>query len=195
MRSERQSLIDPVGHENDRAPMLLPNPNQFILHVHAGLLVERTERLIHQDDLRIHQQRARNTDPLIHPARQLGRIVVLETGKSDHVVVALRRGTPAGFLVAPEQEMKGDILPDWQSRHQIGLLEDDAAIGSGGGDVLTIYSYGAGRWSVESGNHVQQRGFSAAAWSKQTKKLVLCHVEIDIFECDNIDLALCGLED
>jgi hypothetical protein len=55
MGSERQRLIDAMGHEHDGALMLLPDPNQFILHVHPRLLVERAERLIHQNDLRVHQ--------------------------------------------------------------------------------------------------------------------------------------------
>ncbi len=68
MRAQRQCFVDAVRYENDRALVFLPDPDQFILHIHPGLLIERAERLIHQDDLRIHQQCAGDADALIHAA-------------------------------------------------------------------------------------------------------------------------------
>ena len=57
---------------------VLPDAEQQLLHQLAGLVVERAERLVHQQHARVVGQRARQRDALLHAARQLLRVVVLE---------------------------------------------------------------------------------------------------------------------
>src|SRR5262249_31023362 len=47
------------------------------------LLVERGERLVHQQYLWLGRERACHRDALAHAARQLGRVAALEAGKPD----------------------------------------------------------------------------------------------------------------
>ena len=47
------------------------------------LRIERAERLVEQQHVRIHHQRAREPDALAHAAGELARILVLETGEID----------------------------------------------------------------------------------------------------------------
>ena len=54
------------------------NLQQFHLHELAGLRVERRERLVEQDQLRLHHQGARDVDALAHAAGQLVRIMLGE---------------------------------------------------------------------------------------------------------------------
>ena len=55
-------------------PTSLPQADQFLLHLAARQRVERGERLVHQQDLRLHRERARDRDALLHAAGQHVRI-------------------------------------------------------------------------------------------------------------------------
>src|SRR5262249_37862344 len=46
---------------------------------------ERCEWLVHQQDLRVHDQRARKVHALLHAARQLVGIMMLEAREADHL--------------------------------------------------------------------------------------------------------------
>ena len=46
--AEEGRLIDRMGDEQDRRAGVLPDPQQFVVEPVAGDLVERAERLIHQ---------------------------------------------------------------------------------------------------------------------------------------------------
>src|SRR5207237_297208 len=60
-------------------PTLFPYTTLFrSLHQHTGLVVERAERLVEQQDLGIIGERTRNGAALLHAAGQLLRPVVLE---------------------------------------------------------------------------------------------------------------------
>ena len=54
---------------------LAADPQQLGLHVLAGHLVERAERLVHQQQRGMRGQRAGDRDALLHAARQLPRHV------------------------------------------------------------------------------------------------------------------------
>ena len=51
----------------------------------GGQHVERRERLVHQQDVRMHHQRAREADALAHAAGELARIGRLEAVQADQV--------------------------------------------------------------------------------------------------------------
>ena len=55
---------------------------QLFLHHLARHRVERGERLVHQQDFGVGGEQARDRDALLHAARQLGRIVVLESAQA-----------------------------------------------------------------------------------------------------------------
>src|SRR5207237_5504928 len=60
-------------------PTLFPyTRSSDLLHQHTGLVVERAERLVEQQDLGIIGERTRNGAALLHAAGQLLRPVVLE---------------------------------------------------------------------------------------------------------------------
>jgi hypothetical protein len=76
-----------------------------VLQMRAGQRVERAERFVEQQDFRLHRQRARDADALLHAARDLGRPLVAgmrhvhELEIVHDPVVALGRGfAPAKTL-------------------------------------------------------------------------------------------------
>src|ERR1700681_1100398 len=79
-----------MGHEDDGLAGRSPNPQQFVAHGHAGLLVECGERLVHQQYRRILHQAARDRDPLLHAAGQFMRMPLAETVEADQLQRLLR---------------------------------------------------------------------------------------------------------
>ena len=102
--AERDRLGDVVGDEDDGLAAEVPEPQQVLLQLHAGLRVERAERLVHQDDRRIVDQRADQRGALAHAAGQLMRIVVLEAGEADGADQHL--GARARLVVEPALDVE-----------------------------------------------------------------------------------------
>src|ERR1700687_3568108 len=78
-------LVDIVRHEKHRFAVLLPNFKQQLLHERARLVIERTEGLVEQQNLRIIGERASERRALLHAPRKLLRIMVLET-REPHLI-------------------------------------------------------------------------------------------------------------
>ena len=66
-------LVDAVRDEQDGHAGFLPDAADLLVEPVAGDLVERAERLVHQQDLRVAGQRPRNRHALALPARHLVR--------------------------------------------------------------------------------------------------------------------------
>ena len=66
---------------------------QLLLQDFAGLRVERRERLVHQQDRRVHGERAHQAHALLHAAGELIGIVALEAGEPDQLEI-MRRPAP-----------------------------------------------------------------------------------------------------
>src|SRR5262249_57683055 len=69
----------------------LPERQQVVVEAKAGDLVERGKRLVHQQERRLGDERARDRGAHLHPARELARITLRKAGKSD----ARERGVDA----------------------------------------------------------------------------------------------------
>ena len=87
---EIDRLLHVVGDEDHGLGRALPDAEQLGLHQAARLGVERAERLVHQQDLRVDGERARDRGALLHAAGELRGIAVLEAGEADEVDEALR---------------------------------------------------------------------------------------------------------
>ena len=73
------------------APVLPPQPQDFVAHEEARLRIERAERLVEQNEARLQHQRARDADALAHAAGQLRRIgagEILQAHEGERVVDA-----------------------------------------------------------------------------------------------------------
>ena len=74
-----------MGDEHDGLAPLEPDALQLDVHGLAGQRVERAERLVHQEERGIVDERAHERDALLHAARQLPRVAVLEALETDEV--------------------------------------------------------------------------------------------------------------
>src|SRR6185295_1480936 len=82
-RAEKDRLGDAVGDEEDRLARFLPDPEQLEVHLLARQRIERAERLVHQHELGIVDERARDRRALLHAAGKLVRTLVLGAGEAD----------------------------------------------------------------------------------------------------------------
>src|SRR5262249_60982078 len=103
------------GYEQNALPPVSPDAHHLRVHDLAGLRVERGERFVHQQDLRIDGKRAGEIDALTHAARELARMVVLESLEADELQ-ELHRALPFGGAAlttgpAPDQPVGGHRAP------------------------------------------------------------------------------------
>src|SRR6267378_3419208 len=80
---ERDRLLEVVCHEDHRCARSRPELQELVLHERAGLHVERTERLVHQEETRLVDERLRECRALAHAAGKLMGVVPLETREAD----------------------------------------------------------------------------------------------------------------
>ena len=174
----RHRLVDAVRDEHGRArPLGLgrrhrPEMEQLVAHLLAGDLVQRRERLVHQQQRRIERQRAGNRDPLLHPARQRVGPKMAKLAEPHQLdQLGDRRSVPGARRIefAPQADVGLDIAPGQQGR----LLEDQP-------DLLETLRFRRlvaedrdppRRRRLQPGDDSQQRGFAAAARSHQRDEL------------------------
>ncbi len=105
---------------------LAPQRDQIVVELEARDLVERRERLVHQQHARRGDQRARDRHPHPHAAGQFARIGLGEIGKADarQRLHDARRGR--GPVDAGELQRQEDVAEHRRPRHQRRLLEHEA---------------------------------------------------------------------
>ena len=85
---QEDRLGDGMGDEDDRLARLLPEPDQMLVQMVAGDLVEGAEGLVHQQELRLEAEGARDGDPLLHAAGELPGELPLEARQPHHLEIS-----------------------------------------------------------------------------------------------------------
>jgi hypothetical protein len=91
--AQEDRLLDAVRDEDDRERGARRDARELLLQRHARLRVDRGERLVHEHDVGVVRERARDRDALLHAAGQLVRVLVL-----DAVEVRERQEMPRGLV-------------------------------------------------------------------------------------------------
>ena len=86
---------------DERDPDLLLDPLQLALHLLAQLQVERAERLVEEQHLRVVDDRAGERDPLALAARELHRLALAEALEPDERQRLLRARAAAPAASTP----------------------------------------------------------------------------------------------
>ena len=68
MRGQEHRLLDAVGDKDDGLAAFAPDPQHFKIHLLPGQRIERAKRFIHQDQLGIVDEGARDRGALLHAA-------------------------------------------------------------------------------------------------------------------------------
>src|SRR3954471_15520958 len=176
-RTEKDRLLDVMGHEQHGLTLAFPDAQQQFLHQRARLVVERAERLVEQKDGRFVGERPRDGGSLLHAAGELLRIMVLEAGEADptepftHRLAALL--LRHALLTQAERDVVGDRQP-WEQG--IGL-EHHATVATGPDHRLAVQDDAAGGRPVEPGDQPQQCGLAATRWSQDGDEVIVGYFE------------------
>ena len=80
---QRDCLFQIMGDEHHRGARTRPQGQKLVLHQGSSLHVERTERLVHEQDFRLVDEGLGQCHALAHAAGKLVGIMLLEAGKPD----------------------------------------------------------------------------------------------------------------
>ena len=135
---------------------------QLELHLLPELEVQRAERLVEEQYVRLVDDRPGQCHALPLPAGKLGWLAVIQTGQPHHVERALRPRAPLGLGDALDPQAVLDVLPDRHVREQRVVLED-------GIDVTRVWRHPGDLTAAEldyAGVGLSRsRRSAAAAWS------------------------------
>ena len=128
----------------------------------GGQHVERGERLVHAEQLGAADERARDADALLHAARELLRVRLLEALEADEIdgAVDALGGVRAADAAAVEAD--ADVLGDRQPRVEREALEDDRRAGMHAAERHAVAEHLAGGRRDEAGHDAQERRLAAA---------------------------------
>ncbi len=124
-----------MRHEQDGLLVLVPDTLQVEVQLVAGQRVERAERLVHEQQPRIVNERAADGDPLAHAAGEFERVLVLAPGQADQVQELARTLLVVLHAQAPELGLNENIGQHAPPIHEQVLLKDYSQIRIGPGDL------------------------------------------------------------
>ena len=126
MRTERNGLADVVCHQNHAAWMPAAERRQEILHARAQKRVKSREGLVHEENLRLHNERAAERKTLPLSSRKLGGKARLEPRESEFGKHG--RDTPGriGAASGGKLQWKREVLPHALPRKKTEMLPDEA---------------------------------------------------------------------
>jgi hypothetical protein len=121
--AEAQRLVQVVRDEHDRLAEVALQLDHLLLHLHLDQRVERAERLVHQHHLGLGGERPRQTDALLHAARELGGAARSPAAEADHVERALGALDARGRVDPLDLEAVGDVVAHAAVRQEPEALE------------------------------------------------------------------------
>ena len=113
-----------VGHVDGRDPEIALELRDLGAGLHAQLRVEVRERLVHQERLRLADDRPTHRDPLSLTARESSRLALQELVEPEHVGRSLHALVDLVLRHAlPEAQSERDVLEDGEVRVERVALE------------------------------------------------------------------------
>ena len=167
-----------VGDEDDGLTMLAPDSLDVTVQLFACQGVERAEGFIHQEDAGVWRQGPSQGHALFHAAREFMNIGMHELLEADEfkkilgLLPAFRRTQPVAEFQAEE-----DVAQDRQPRKQRRFLKHHEAVRAGPDNGLSVGLNQTAIGSLQSGNDIEQRRFTAAAGADETDELSFSDAE------------------
>ena len=135
---QRHGFRQIVGDEQRGLARELQRLRQVALQHHAGLRVDRRERLVEQQHMRIDGQRARQRHALAHAAGQLVRIVIGKFREIEIFKECLGALPALGRRNTLDFDAEHDVLGDGAPRQQQILLQHEGDMGIRPVDALAV---------------------------------------------------------
>ncbi len=165
-----------MGHVNDGDAQPAMQLTQFVLQVFAQFLVQCAQRLVHQQDARLVNQRPGDGDPLLLAARQLRRATMSEGFELNQLEHRIDFLLALGRRQLADCQRKGNVVAYRQVREQRVALEHHA-------DVTLVRRHIHQRFAAhqnlaragcfEAGEHRQRGAFSRAAGAQEGQEFTV----------------------
>ena len=183
--AQRHGLALVVGDVEEGDADLVVDEVELDLHVLAQLQVERGERLVEQQHLRVVDERPGDRDALLLPAADLVGLLVLVAVHLDEVEHGVDFAVDLLARLARDAQAEGDVVADAQVREQRVVLEhgvDAAHVRRQARDVAPVEEDAAGVRLLEAGEDAQQRRLAAAAGAEQGVELAALDLQARVVD-------------
>ena len=160
---ERLALI--VGDVDEGDADALLDGSQLRPHMLAQLEIERGERFVEQQHMRLGTERPRHRDTLLLAARKLMRELLAVARQSDELEQLVGAAAPLGLALALHLHGEGDVLPHPHQGKQCQVLEDQCGrtlIRADAGHVVAADPDPAAARFLEARDGAQDGGLAAA---------------------------------
>jgi hypothetical protein len=176
---EGDRLHEIVRDEHDGLARRRPERQELLLEEQPGLRVERAERLVHEDEGGVVEERAGDVRPLPHAARELVRVVVLESLESD--LLDQRTGAPAALdgRNAAKLERDPDVLGERAPGEEVVPLGDVPDRRGDSRDRMSTEEDPPPAGPREAHGQVEECRLATARGADDRDKLPLRHREVD----------------
>src|SRR5882724_912738 len=148
--AEANGFANIVGDKDDGLPGLAPDALELVVEEVAGLRIQSSEWLIHQEDVGLHGQCASQRHALLHASRKLMWMVLFELGEMNEIQVVAGLLTPLFRVYAFLPQAKFDVFPRREPRKKSQLLEQEDAVGTGSLHFAAINPDFSCRRTIES---------------------------------------------
>ena len=179
--AHQHRLLDVVGDQNDALDGHAPFGPQ-VQEIGAQSLrsqhVERGERLVHEQDIRVHDQRTREAHPLAHAAGQFARIGGLETVQPDQIDGGQGALADFGSRHVLRFQPQSDVLEHREPGEQCEALEDHGDPARRSRNGLPEIAQVPGARLRQPRDQAQQSRFSRTRAAEQTDDLALAKLQI-----------------
>ena len=154
-------------------------------HLDAQLGVEVRQRLVEQEQARMHDERARDRDALLLAARELRGIAILVARQLHELQHAPDPLADLGRRPALQLEAEGDVAEHRHVREERVVLEhhaEAALLGRQMVHALAVDPQLAVARRDQAGDDVEGGGFAAAARAEQRHELPAPHRQGEVVE-------------
>ena len=178
-----------MGDEQHRLARRHPKRLEVEAHLLARQRVECAERLVHQQQWRVVDQRPRDGHALAHAAREFVGVAIGKVFEAD-LTEQSQRPVPVGARVERAQlDLHEHVVERGAPVEQHGALEDDAQIGLRTIDDSAIDAHFAGARQVQARDQPQQGALAAARRSDDRQEFALPDRQVDALERMRFALA------
>ena len=183
--AHQHRFLDVVRHHQhrlDRQPAFDPEIDQVGAQRLGGQHVERRERLVHQQQVGMHHQRAGKADALAHAARQFLGVGGFEAVEADQVDRRQRARAALGAVDAERLQPEFDVLQHRQpGKQREGLEHHGDAVRRSLDGLAAAFGVARGRRD-QAGDDAQQRRLARSGAAEQADDLAGADRQIDLFE-------------
>src|SRR5215208_6289139 len=174
---EAERLFEIVRHQEHADPLALDQRVDVLDDAGAHDGVERGERLVHQDEPRLHRQHLGERDALALAAAQAARVAIAEPGEPEPLQPPVRLSERLAALDTGKAEAERDIVARRLPRQQGVILKQYAELRARHAGLDR-----PGKRRLQADHSTEQARLARARRADQADEAAFLDVEIDALE-------------